>query len=88
MAQLTDGKSTAEYFWTQKGTVGWQHVQYATVTVDLGQIEECAAFRIQAGGYPWWDALKGEVQDKVEVSTSVDGEQVASQGLFDFRVRW
>ena len=33
--QLTDGKTTSDYFWTQKGTVGWQRVQYATVTVDL-----------------------------------------------------
>jgi len=37
--QLTDGQTTSDYFWTQQGTVGWQHVQYATVTVDLGQIE-------------------------------------------------
>jgi hypothetical protein len=37
--QLTDGETTSEYFWTQKGTVGWQHVQYATVTIDLGKVE-------------------------------------------------
>lgn len=37
--QLTDGKTTSEYFWTQQGTVGWQHVQFATVTVDLGKVE-------------------------------------------------
>ncbi|MHC4399785.1 MAG: hypothetical protein ACYTG0_08905 [Planctomycetota bacterium] len=36
---LTDGRSTSEYFWTQKGTVGWQQVQYATVTIDLGQVQ-------------------------------------------------
>ncbi len=37
--QLTDGKTTRAYFWTQKGTVGWTRVPFATVTVDLGQIE-------------------------------------------------
>lgn len=37
--QLTDGKTTSEYFWTQTGTVGWQSVPYATVTIDLGRIE-------------------------------------------------
>ena len=51
-------------------------------------MKSCAAFRIQAGGYPWWDALQGEVQDKVEVLTSADGQQYASQGFFDFRLRW
>lgn len=37
--QLTDGQSTDGYFWTQTGTVGWQHTGYATVTVDLGRVE-------------------------------------------------
>jgi hypothetical protein len=37
--QLTDGMTTSNYFWTQKGTVGWQSVTYATVTIDLGGIE-------------------------------------------------
>lgn len=37
--QLTDGKSTTDYFWTQKGTVGWSGAPYAVVTVDLGRVE-------------------------------------------------
>ncbi len=37
--QLTDGKSTSGYFWTQQGTVGWQHAAYATVAIDLGRVE-------------------------------------------------
>ncbi|MFH1920458.1 MAG: hypothetical protein ABIP48_11310, partial [Planctomycetota bacterium] len=44
--QLTDGQSTTDYFWTQKGTVGWQHVQYATVTVDLGRVEPIAGVAV------------------------------------------
>lgn len=37
--QLTDGKTTEGYFWTQKGTVGWVHVPYSVITVDLGKSE-------------------------------------------------
>ena len=66
----------------------WNKGDAAIVTVDLGHAESCAAFRIQAGGYPWWDALQGEVQDQVEVQTSVDGEQYTSQGSFNFQLRW
>jgi hypothetical protein len=66
----------------------WSKGDEPVVTVDLGQVEKCAAFRIQAGGYPWWDALKGEGRDQVEVLTSVDDKQYASQGSFDFNLRW
>ena len=66
----------------------WNKGDAPVVTVDLGRVEKCAAFRIQAGGYPWWDALQGEVQDRVEVQTSVDGQQYVSQGFFNFNLRW
>ncbi|MHC4399280.1 MAG: hypothetical protein ACYTG0_06350 [Planctomycetota bacterium] len=66
----------------------WNKGDAPVVTVDLGRVEKCAAFRIQAGGYPWWDALEGEVRDQVEVLTSVDDKQYASQGFFDFNLRW
>lgn len=39
LEQLTDGKTTTAYFWTQEGTVGWQSARYATITVDLGEIQ-------------------------------------------------
>ncbi|MHC4442764.1 MAG: hypothetical protein ACYTF1_08790 [Planctomycetota bacterium] len=55
--QLTDGQSTKGYFWTQKGTVGWQAARYVTITVDLGRIMPIggAAFRTAAGmaGVTW-----------------------------------
>lgn len=35
--QLTDGRYTQGYFWTQKGTVGWQHVGVVFIVVDLGE---------------------------------------------------
>ncbi len=37
--QLTDGKTTKAYFWTQQGTVGWSGAPYAVVTLDLGRVE-------------------------------------------------
>ena len=37
--QLTDGKTTNEYFWTQQGSVGWRGVSFGLITVDLGRIE-------------------------------------------------
>ncbi len=37
--QLTDGQTTDQYFWTQKGTVGWQSVPFAVITVDLEKSE-------------------------------------------------
>ena len=51
------------------------------VTVDLGKAEKCGAFRIQIGGYPFWDAIKGEVKDKVEVLTSRRRQGVHQPGL-------
>ena len=65
--QLTDGRTTAEYFWAQKGTVGWQRVQYATVTVDLGKVEPIAgvAMTTAAGvaGVTWPMAIQILVSD-------------------------
>jgi hypothetical protein len=66
----------------------WNQGEKPVVTVDLGKVERCGAFAIQTGGWPFWDALEGEVKDKIEVLTSVDGNQYASQGRFDFNLRW
>ncbi|NQT39132.1 MAG: hypothetical protein HQ581_16655 [Planctomycetes bacterium] len=66
--QLTDGRTTDEYFWTQKGTVGWQRVQYATITVDLGRVEPIGdvAFRTAAGraGVTWPASIRVLVSDE------------------------
>ena len=55
--QLTDGKTTKDYFWTQKGTVGWVNAPYVTITVDLGKDEpiDGVAFDTAAGvaGVEW-----------------------------------
>jgi hypothetical protein len=66
----------------------WSKGQEPVVTVDLGQPEKCGVFRIHTLGYPFWDAIKGEVKDKAEVLTSLDDEEYTSQGFFDFNLRW
>ena len=87
---LTDGVVGSPYVGGIAYRFGalWNQGDRPAVTVDLGKIERCGAFRIQAGGYPFWDAIRGEVKDKIEVLTSVDGKQYASQGSFDLNLRW
>ena len=58
------------------------------IVVDLGAPQKCAAFRIHVLGYPWWDALNGEVKDQTEVLTSLDGQSFKSAGFFDFNLHW
>lgn len=58
------------------------------ITVDLGEVRQCGAFRVHVGGYPFRDALKGEIEDKIEVLTSVDGRSFASAGFIDTDLRW
>ena len=38
----------------------------------------CLTINLSAG-WPWWDALKGQVKDTVEVLTSTDAKQYTSR---------
>ena len=49
----------------------------------LERFVTAGAFRAHLFGYPFWDALEGTVQDRIEVFTSVDGVTFASQGLLE-----
>ena len=67
----------------------WNKGQNPEITVDLGSPEKCGAFRVQLGaGWPWWDALKGEVEDQIEVLSSRDGQAYQSHGRFNLNLRW
>jgi hypothetical protein len=69
--------------------LGWSKGQQPEINVDLGAVQTCGAFRIQLGaGYPWWDALKGQFKDKVEVLGSTDGKNFQSHGVFDLNLSW
>jgi hypothetical protein len=88
--KLTDGVVGSTYTGGSSYAAGaiYDAKQRPEITIDLGKAEKCGAFRIHGGGYPWWDAMRGEVKDKVEVLTSTDNKQFASQGFFNFNLRW
>jgi hypothetical protein len=84
--KLTDGVVGSNY-------AGGTAMQYAAgfdqksgpveILVDMGQPQEVAALGIHlTAGWPWWDALKGEVQDEVEGFLSLDGKSFESCGKF------
>jgi hypothetical protein len=80
---LTDGVVGApatggfSYWWGQC----WSSGQDVDLQLDLGQPQTVSVFRAHLFGYDAWDALKGQVKDRVEILTSADGVTFASQGL-------
>jgi len=89
--KLTDGIISPPY----AGGIGpryalcWDKGDDPIIEVNLGQAQRCGAFRIHlSAGWPWWDAMKGQVKDKVEVLTSLDGRTFVSQGFFALNLRW
>ncbi|MBN2268986.1 MAG: hypothetical protein JXN61_00130 [Sedimentisphaerales bacterium] len=89
--KLTDGIIGPPY----AGGIGpgyalcWDKGDDPVIEVDLGQAQRCGAFRIHlSAGWPWWDAMKGQVKDKVEVLTSLDGRTFESRGFFALNLRW
>lgn len=88
--KLTDGVVGPNYAGGIVPSYGlaWRKGEAPEVTVDLGEVQDCGAFRIHmAGGWPWWDALKGQVLDKAEVLTSTDGATFTSQGFVNTKLR-
>jgi len=39
-------------------------------------------------GYPWLDALKGQMSDRIDVLTSTGGKTFTDRGRFNLRLRW
>lgn len=80
---LTDGVVGApatggiSYYWGQCWSAGTN----VDLLVDLGAPRSVSGFRAHLFGFPFWDALKGQVQDRIEIFTSSDGVSFASQGL-------
>ncbi|MBN2473981.1 MAG: right-handed parallel beta-helix repeat-containing protein [Pirellulales bacterium] len=88
--KLTDGVAGPPYAGGTSYRSGalWTAGTNPVITVDLGAPTTCAAFGMNFHGYPWWDALAGEVQDRVEVLTSTDGKIYTSQGFLQTDLRW
>jgi hypothetical protein len=79
---LTDGivgspVTGSNYYWWGQC---WASGATVDLQVDLGSMRSVGAFRAHLFGYPFWDALKGQVQDRVEILTSADGVTFANQG--------
>ncbi len=76
IVQLTDGKTTTAYFWTQESTVGWSSAAYVVITVDLGKVQPIAgaSFNTAAGtaGVTWPAAI--------QILTSDDGRAYHDAG--------
>ena len=88
--KLTDGVVGPPYAGGNSYRWGacWNSRTNPVITLDLGEPMACASFGMDFHGYPWWDALKGQVKDKVEVLTSLDGEAYNSQGHLKTDLRW
>ena len=89
--KLTDGVMGPPY----AGGIGprhalcWDKGDDPIIDVDMGQAQHCGAFRIHlSAGWPWWDAMRGQVKDKAEVLTSLDGKAFTSRGFFNLNLRW
>lgn len=66
----------------------WEPHTNPVITLDLGEPTVCASFGMNFHGYEWWDFLKGEVKDRVEVLTSLDGQGYVSRGFLHTDWRW
>jgi len=88
--KLTDGVAWCAYGGGAAYSYGllWGSPKDVTVTVDLEKPEKLGGFRIHVHGYPCFDAMKGEMPEKIEVLTSVDGKEFANRGFFDLKLRW
>ncbi|MGB2821370.1 MAG: hypothetical protein WBF17_10340, partial [Phycisphaerae bacterium] len=88
--KLTDGVVGPPYAGGTSYRSGaiWGKGKGPVITLDLGTPVECASFGMNFHGYPWWDALKGQIKDTVEVLVSTDGQQYTSLGLLNTDLRW
>jgi hypothetical protein len=64
----------------------WAEGTKPEVVIDLGESQKCGAFRMHIVGYPSWDAITGNIKDRVEVQTSADGKEYTSAGFFNFKL--
>jgi hypothetical protein len=87
--KLTDGVAGPFYAGgvTYKSGAIWKGGTNPVITLDLGAETACAGLGMNFHGFPWWDALKGEVKDKVEVLVSPDGKEYACVGFLKTDLR-
>jgi hypothetical protein len=78
--KLTDGVAGPSFAGGTSYRFGalWSSNKNPVITVDLGAPSACASFGMNFHGYPWHDALKGQIKDIVEVLVSNDGTTFTS----------
>jgi hypothetical protein len=88
--KLTDGICGPPYAGGSSYHSGliWQPNTNPVITLDLGEPMACASFAMNVHGYEFWDALKGQVKDRVEVTVSQDGKTYESAGFLKTDLRW
>jgi len=88
--KLTDGVAGPPYAGGGSYKYGaiWEANTNPVITLDLGAPAACASFGMNFHGYEWYDAMKGEVRDKVEVLVSEDGKTYTSAGFLYTDWRW
>jgi hypothetical protein len=87
--KLTDGVAGPSFAGGGSYKFGalWSGNKNPIITVDLGASSTCASFGVNFHGYPWHDALKGQIKDAVEVLVSNDGTTFTSVGSLKTDVR-
>ncbi len=89
--KLTDGIAGPPYaggISYRYGALWSEAADPVEITVDLGRTVSAAAFGMNFHGYPFWDALKREIKDRVEVLTSSDGKEFSPAGFLQTDVLW
>lgn len=88
--KLTDGVVGPPYSGGIAFSYGatWKPKTNPTITLDLGESKSCASFGLNANGYPWHDALRGQVTDQIQVLVSDDGKDFKPIGLLKTDLRW
>jgi hypothetical protein len=87
--KLTDGVAGPSFAGGTSYRSGalWSAKKNPVITVDLGAPTTCASFGLNLHGYPWHDALRGQIKDIVEVFTSNDGTNYTSVGFLHTDLR-
>ncbi len=87
--KLTDGVVGPSYAGgtSYKSGAIWSGNKNPVITLDLGEGAECASFGMNFHGFPWHDAMRGQIKDKVEVLVSDDGSTFKSAGFLQTDLR-
>jgi hypothetical protein len=89
LTKLTDGIVGPSFAGGTSYKTGaiWSSNKNPVITLDLGAASECASFGMNFHGYPWHDAMRGQIKDMVEVLVSDDGTTFISVGFLQTDLR-